>query len=194
MYTCVYIHTHWSQISSEKQFNNYAIHVYTLLTNLNISSLITYNCSDDVCEFLGFHSRVIEIYVLLAQRSMSLGDWCSCHWLRWCHLPHEQRPQLLGLLTLWIQILPNYVDSLMQRFTKHQTRDSELILLIIRWSKKFACSIQKTPVCYTSSQWLDALIIFVQDVLETVYANTYLTDIMTLEAENCDYFYIYYMF
>jgi hypothetical protein len=46
----------------------------------------------------------------------------------------------------------------------------------------------KTTVCYTSSQWLDALIIFVQDILETVYANTYFADIMILEAENCDYF------
>lgn len=52
----------------------------------------------------------------------------------------------------------------------------------------------KNTVCYTNSQWLDALIIFVQDVLEIVYANTHFTDIMILAAENCDYFYIYYMF
>jgi hypothetical protein len=41
---------------------------------------------------------------------------------------------------------------------------------------------------------LDASVIFVQDVLENVYANTYFSDIMILEAEYCDYFYIYCMF
>jgi len=53
---------------------------------------------------------------------------------------------------------------------------------------------KKNTVCYASSQWLDASVIFVQDVLETVYANTYFSDIMILEAEYCHYFYIYCMF
>jgi hypothetical protein len=51
----------------------------------------------------------------------------------------------------------------------------------------------KNTVCYSSSQWLGALIILVQDILEIVYANTYFTDIMILEDENSDYLYIYYM-
>jgi hypothetical protein len=54
--------------------------------------------------------------------------------------------------------------------------------------------LYKKKHCYTNSQWLDALIIFVQDVLEIVYANTHFIDIMILAAENYDYFYIYYMF
>ena len=180
-------------MSSETQFNNYALHVYTLLT-------------------------ILKHFI---SRNVQLQRWCmwvfrlsqQCSWdLRSSGTKYHVNRQLVLLLLTEVVPTPTWTET--SAFGTADTLDSNSIKLCWQSHAKIYKTLDKklwnhstdhkvvqdasmlytkNTVCYTSSQWLDALIIFVRDVLEIVYANTYFIDIMILEAESCDYFYIYYM-
>lgn len=168
MYTCVYICIHWSQLSSEKQFNNYALHVYTVLTNFKhfISQNVqlqrwciwvfrlSQQCSWDLC-CSGTKYHVIRRLALLSPTEMvptptsafGTADTLDSNSIKLCSQSHAKIYKTLD-------------KKLWTHSTDHKVVQEVCILYT------------KNTVCYTSSQWLDALIIFVQDVLEIVYVNT----------------------
>lgn len=175
-------------MSSETQFNNYALHVYTLLTifkhfisrNVQLQRWrmwvfrLSQQCSWDLCSSGTKYHVTRRLVFLSPTEAVPPPTWRETSAFGTANTLNSNS------IKLYRQSHTKIYKTLVKKQWTHST-DHNVV-------QEVSMLYTKTTVCYTSSQWLDALIIFVQDILETVYANTYFADIMILEAENCDYF------